>query len=34
MTKYKLNHDWETNCIAYLYEDEELYDEEEDGQDA
>ena len=27
-TKYKLNHDWEDNCIAYLYKDEELYEEE------
>ena len=26
-TKYKLNHEWETNCIAYLYKDEELYEE-------
>lgn len=25
-TKYKLNHEWETSCIAYLYKDEELYE--------
>jgi hypothetical protein len=28
-TKYKLNHEWENNCIAYLYVDEELYKNEE-----
>ena len=26
-TKYKLNHEWETYCIANLYKDEELYEE-------
>jgi hypothetical protein len=29
-TKYKLNHEWETNCLASLYVDEELYEESED----
>ena len=29
-TKYKLNYDWETNCIAYMYIDEELYEESDE----
>ncbi len=31
-TKYKLNHEWEDYCIAYLYEDEELYKFYEDQE--
>jgi hypothetical protein len=28
-TKHKLNHEWETNCLACLYVDEELYEDED-----
>jgi len=28
-TKYKLNHDWEDYCIAYIYKDEELYEDDD-----
>ena len=27
--KYKLRHEWENNCVAYLYVDEDLYNDEE-----
>ena len=32
-TKYKLNHEWENNCIAILYVDEDLYEEEEEEEE-
>ena len=32
-TKYKLNHDWEDCCIAYLYEDEEMYEDTDEEED-
>jgi hypothetical protein len=32
-TKYKLNHEWETCCIAYLYEDKEMYEDTDEDED-
>ena len=32
-TKYLLNHDWEDYCIAYLYEDKELYEDTDEEEE-
>jgi hypothetical protein len=32
-TKYKLNHEWEDSCIAFLYKDEELYEDEDEEEE-